>query len=722
MWPRPPFGMPPQRPGFFPPPFQQHMAPQVQLRPPMHMMYPPPHRPQQADPWRKVFTPEGKEYYHNTMTNETSWTKPGSSVAPATPSTVIPTPPQKPAEPKPKPVVWKEFKTEEGRSYFYNTETQQTSWERPMELELSTKKEQEEPQQQETAQDTQQQKQQEGEVKNEVSQIESESAKEKELSPEEAETIFIACLNDKDVSPDWKWDNVMRFLINEPRFSVIKRVSERKKVWNRWKPLRRKQVEDEVRRKYQQVRTDVKEMMRKEPYVFEPNTFDDVEFLLATHPELHAVKSVSERRTIFRTVKEEKEDALREELDAGDAAIREDFKTILDNIPDLEPTWTWAKLIEYLDGVEVYRSDERFEINPFACLDVYREYVRGFDAKMKAIEAEKKLEDKFEEMVERENFLKLLDELEENGKLHSEALWRTLFPEISQDERYITLLGNPGSSALELFMLRMEELKNRVFKERNHVRTLFEKKGFEVKTTTTAEEFLNALHGCEGVDGISAINMKFIFEDLHRSAEHAELKAKKIEMRANRENLLNIILDNEEKWTKEITAVDLDAAMADVEGYADARAALDEANFERVHAKFLSTIKKKEEKKKKKEEEERMEKERMEREQQEEQERRQKEKEKEENDQQELRRKSSHRHHSESSDSEDEHKRKKRKHKQKKRKHHKHRSRKHEEDSDLEDSYEKRHRRRSRKGRSQSRSRSYSGSRSRSRSGSESGK
>lgn len=48
----------------------------------------------------------------------------------------------------------------------------------------------------------------------------------------------------------------------------------------------------------------------------------------------------------------------------------------------------------------------------------------------------------------REAFLVFLDELHEQGMLHSMSLWMDLYSYISQDARFLNMLGQPGEGLL----------------------------------------------------------------------------------------------------------------------------------------------------------------------------------------------------------------------------------------------------------------------------------
>jgi len=75
--------------------------------------------------WTEYSTPEGKKYYFNRETKQTSWDKPDD----------LKTPEERAMDACP----WKEYSTQ-GRKYYYNTITKQSEWEMPLEFKREYKK------------------------------------------------------------------------------------------------------------------------------------------------------------------------------------------------------------------------------------------------------------------------------------------------------------------------------------------------------------------------------------------------------------------------------------------------------------------------------------------------------------------------------------------------------------------------------------------------------
>ncbi|CAB9516905.1 TH1 protein [Seminavis robusta] len=73
--------------------------------------------------WEKLTDDEGREYYYNATTDVTQWDKPDDFIEGAA----------KPTSPKPakKASGWEKLTDEEGREYYYNAETDVTQWDKP---------------------------------------------------------------------------------------------------------------------------------------------------------------------------------------------------------------------------------------------------------------------------------------------------------------------------------------------------------------------------------------------------------------------------------------------------------------------------------------------------------------------------------------------------------------------------------------------------------------
>lgn len=82
----------------------------------------------------------------------------------------------------------------------------------------------------------------------------------------------------------------------------------------------------------------------------------------------------------------------------------------------------------------------------------------------------------------------LLAELKESGRITSGTKWKEVYPLFAKDERYINMLGLPGSSPLELFWDVVDELDMELDHKVKGVEKLLNDKSFEVTDKMSHEE------------------------------------------------------------------------------------------------------------------------------------------------------------------------------------------------------------------------------------------
>merc|ERR1712126_113017 len=122
----------------------------------------------------------------------------------------------------------------------------------------------------------------------------------------------------------------------------------------------------------------------------------------------------------------------------------------------------------------------------------------------------------------RDAMISLLDELHEQGKLTSMSLWMELFSVISQDYRFHAMLGQPGSTPLDLFKFYVEDLKARFSDKKKIIKDILKEKDFEMMPETTFEDFATIVCEDKRSASLDAGNVKLTYNALLEKAESKE--------------------------------------------------------------------------------------------------------------------------------------------------------------------------------------------------------
>lgn len=174
----------------------------------------------------------------------------------------------------------------------------------------------------------------------------------------------------------------------------------------------------------------------------------------------------------------------------------------------------------------------------------------------------------------------LLETLRTEGHIVAGSSWKAIYPLVEADERYHNLLGNPGSSPLDLFWDVVDQLDQLAEEhERRVVQILQERKGATVTEATTYDEFVASLNGDERLaeldhavikavyDKVALVGLRFwsdaltkVVAQLHgREVRHAKEERRKAEKK------LRLLVDDLRYAYKKIDPpVDLDSTYEQV--------------------------------------------------------------------------------------------------------------------------------------------------------------
>jgi pre-mRNA-processing factor 40 len=105
----------------------------------------------------------------------------------------------------------------------------------------------------------------------------------------------------------------------------------------------------------------------------------------------------------------------------------------------------------------------------------------------------------------------LLKELLDQKKIKAKTTWKAVYPDIGNDPRYLTILGNPGSTPLELFWDEVDQLDQIFDPKVEKVEAALKAKDFTIDTKTTKREFDDIVAGAE-LDGVTQEDLEDIFD------------------------------------------------------------------------------------------------------------------------------------------------------------------------------------------------------------------
>lgn len=117
----------------------------------------------------------------------------------------------------------------------------------------------------------------------------------------------------------------------------------------------------------------------------------------------------------------------------------------------------------------------------------------------------------------------LLQEFVDKGDIKARSKWKEVYPSFKDDERYLNMLGNPGSNPLELFWDVVDGLDQKLDAKIAAVEGVLkvpaaegseESKTSVVKPETTWEEFKEAVgkHTTDEIKALTEDDLKLVFK------------------------------------------------------------------------------------------------------------------------------------------------------------------------------------------------------------------
>uniref|UniRef100_A0A9J8BNH5 Pre-mRNA-processing factor 40 homolog A n=1 Tax=Cyprinus carpio carpio TaxID=630221 RepID=A0A9J8BNH5_CYPCA len=348
---------------------------------------------------------------------------------------------------------------------------------------------------------------------------------------EEAKQAFKELLKEKGVSSNASWEQAMKLIINDPRYSALPKLSEKKQAFNAYKVQTEKEEKEEARIKYKESKETFQRFLENHEKMTSTTRYKKAEQMFGDQ-EVWSCVPERDRLEIYEDVlfylaKKEKEQAKQLRKRNWEA-----LKNILDNMANVTYRTTWSEAQQYLLDNPTFAEDEELQnMDKEDALICFEEHIRALEKEEEEEKQKTLLRERRRQRKNREAFQKFLDELHDHGQLHSMSAWMEMYPTVSADIRFNNMLGQPGSTPLDLFKFYVEDLKARYHDEKRIIKDILKDKGLLVEINTGFEEFGSVISSDKRATTLDAGNIKLAFNSLLEKAEAREREREKEEAR-----------------------------------------------------------------------------------------------------------------------------------------------------------------------------------------------
>ncbi|KAI6177661.1 hypothetical protein M3Y97_00932400 [Aphelenchoides bicaudatus] len=503
--------------------------------------------------WNEYFTQEGKPYYYNKTTKVTTWNKPDryrqiTTVASASAQLTSAT--NSPASLK---VGWKEYKTEDGKSYYHNHETKETTWTKPADFDEPPEKKEklspiidpiprasadslptefpasipqisqlepmdinkiEMPRSKKSAMEMAM----EATLKN-LPPPEAPKPVETTIDPEELKKSqiekFRELLFDKykdgRLKPTMSWDQGQRQIQNDVRFRLVPKVSEKKRVYNDWKNQIQKDERDARKVALRKSKDDYESFLLNDRRLLPTMTYSKAEKLFGTEEIWRALGETDKREiysdTIIRVKRKREEDA-KEHIQKCRALLIELF----DSFPEINYKTSWADAQKLLQSCKAFTDQKELrKLHKLDVLEAFEEYIRKAEKDHATEREQQDKRTRREQRKIRDAFRSLILELQQKSVIAYNTRWTQIYPIIRKDERFTNLLQQPGSTPLDIFKFHVHDLKLSYIQDRKRIREIVKKLDLKVNLEMPFAEFQDKIKAEDPENHIDTVNLNLYF-------------------------------------------------------------------------------------------------------------------------------------------------------------------------------------------------------------------
>ncbi|CEN62236.1 Putative Formin binding protein [Aspergillus calidoustus] len=482
--------------------------------------------------WQEARNAEGRVYYYNVQTKATQWAKPVELMTPV----------ERALANQP----FKEYTAEGGRKYWYNTETKQSTWEMPEVYKNALAQAQAQaplppaaaaptfvaggvssltPYSQSRDRDDYDRGfgDRRGGFGAEANGIAAGSMLGTTQDPEygsleEAEGAFMKMLKRHNVQPDWTWEQTMRETIKDPQYRALKDPRDRKAAFEKYAVEVRMQEKDRAKERFAKLRADFNTMLKRHPEIKHYSRWKTIRPIIEGETIFRSTDDENERRQLFdEYIMELKNEHMEQEALVRKAAM-DDLVTILKSL-NLEPYTRWAEAHAIIRSNERVQNEDKFKtLSKSDILTAFENHIKSLERAFNDARQQQKAAKARKERHAREQFVDLLSELRSKGVIKAGTKWMNIYPVIREDPRYLGILGNSGSSPLDLFWDVLEEEERSLRGPRNDVLDVLDDKRFDVTSKTTFEEFNSIVLSDRRTSNIDPEILQVIFQRIQEKA------------------------------------------------------------------------------------------------------------------------------------------------------------------------------------------------------------
>jgi pre-mRNA-processing factor 40 len=261
----------------------------------------------------------------------------------------------------------------------------------------------------------------------------------------------------------------MRSIIKDPQYRALKDPKDRKAAFEKYAVEARLQEKDRAKERLAKLRTDFNTMLRSHPEIKHYTRWKTAKPIIQGETIFRSSSDDNERRQLFEDYIIELKRANMEREAITRKAAMDELVEILRGL-NLEPYTRWSEAQGIIQSNPRFQGDKKFKtLSKSDMLTAFENHIKSLERTFNDIRQQQKMQKSRRERQHRDQYQGLLHELKMSGKIKAGSKWSQIHPLIENDDRYTSMLGQSGSTPLDLFWDVVEEEERALRSTRNDV-------------------------------------------------------------------------------------------------------------------------------------------------------------------------------------------------------------------------------------------------------------
>ncbi|KAM0935079.1 putative WW domain, FF domain, WW domain superfamily, FF domain superfamily protein [Dioscorea sansibarensis] len=326
----------------------------------------------------------------------------------------------------------------------------------------------------------------------------------------EAKDAFRALLDSANVKSDWTWEQAMRVIINDKRYSALKTLAERKQAFSEFLSQKIKQEAEERRIKHKKNREEFTRMLEECKELTSSTRWSKAITMFEDDVRFTAIERTRDREDLFESYLVELQKKERARMMEEHKRNIMDYKAFLESCDYIKANSQWRKVQSRLE------SDPRCSrLEKIDRLQIFQDYVNDLEKEEEEQRKIKKEQLKRAERRNRDDFRKLMEGHIVSGVLTAKTHWRDYCLKIKDLPAFVAVSSNTsGATAKNLFEDVVEELEKQYHDDKTRIKDAVKAGRIALTSTTTFDYFKAAILEDNNLRKLSEINIKLIFDEL----------------------------------------------------------------------------------------------------------------------------------------------------------------------------------------------------------------